>query len=145
MTEPMVAGCVFCTLLSNDEAVWVAKRKDAVALAPLQQDAIAPGHSLVVPRSHCDGVLTASDSDLAATALLVRDVALAMQRHLGATGVCVLNASGPNSGRSVEHLHWHVVPRYEGDGDDCLPWPSGRSAHRREDDPYVSLAAALDA
>ena len=56
-----MTNCVFCALIAEAAALWVAKRADAVAFAPLPQDAIAAGHTLVVPRRHCDGVLTAED------------------------------------------------------------------------------------
>ena len=66
-----------------------------------------------------------------------------MVSELGASGVCVLNASGPDSGHSVDHLHFHVVPRYPGDGDECLPWPSGRSTHQPHGDPRLLLSRGL--
>jgi hypothetical protein len=36
-----------------------------------------------------------------------------------------------------------VVPRYEGDGDDCLPWATDKSRHLVDGDPRQLLAAAL--
>lgn len=136
--------CVFCDLITADSAQWVAKEQAAVAFSPLPGSEIAPGHTLVVPRRHCDlGVLDVGPDDLASTTELVRRVARVMVDALGATGVCVLNASGPDSGRSLDHLHFHVVPRYPGDGDDSLPWPTGRSTHRLDGDPRALLAAQL--
>jgi histidine triad (HIT) family protein len=93
-------ACLLCWLVDTGHVTWVAQRSDAVAFAPLQADAIAPGHTLVVPRQHCDGVLTATDTDLTATSLLIREVAVMMQAVLGAAGVCVLNASGPTPGEA---------------------------------------------
>jgi histidine triad (HIT) family protein len=56
---------------------------------------------------------------------LVGRVSRAMRAALGATGVNVLNASGAGSEQSVPHLHFHVVPRWEGDG--FTTWPATRS------------------
>ena len=39
-------------------------------------------------------------------------VAVAMTRTLDASGVVLLNASGPHSGQSVPHLHVHVHPAW---------------------------------
>ena len=108
-------ACVFCGLISADSARWIAQEDAAVAFLPLPSDEIAPGHTLVVPRRHTNaGLLDAHPSDLAQVMDLAQRIAQRMMQRLGATGVCVLNASGPGSGRSVDHLHVHVVPRYAG-------------------------------
>ncbi|HWD83711.1 MAG TPA: HIT domain-containing protein [Kribbella sp.] len=134
-------ACVFCGLISADSARWIAKESAAVAFLPLPGEEIAPGHTLVVPRRHTKaGVLDVQPGDLAQVMDLAQRIAQKMVEKLGATGVCLLNASGPGSGRSVDHLHLHVVPRYPGDSDDTLPWPAGRSRHRLTVDPQVVLS-----
>ena len=140
----MAAECVFCDLIANDSARWVVKAEKAVALFPLPYSEIAPGQTLVVPRWHGEaGVLDVPPPDLAAAMALVQRVSRAMVSELGASGVCVLNASGSNSGRSVDHLHFHVVPRYLEDGEDCLPWPTGRSTRVLDGDPRERLSRGL--
>ena len=114
-------SCVFCELMITGEARWVAQERFAVAFAPLPGDEFAPGHTLVVPRSHAVGVHDADDADVVAVATLIRRVSRAMVGALGASGVVVLNASGPNSGQTVGHMHFHVVPRWD-DDEETLPW-----------------------
>ena len=137
----MSTPCVFCDLLSTGDARWVARHEDAVAFLPLENGWLAPGHTLVVPRHHCVGVLDAPPHAWNATTTLVQQVARAMTTALGATGVNLLNASGPASGQSVDHLHVHVVPRWP--DDDATMWPTDRSAHARIDDVNLRLAEGL--
>lgn len=133
--------CVFCGLIASGSGTWVARAAAAVAFLPLPDSALAPGHTLVVPREHCVGVLDASALALSATVQLVQRVSVAMTKAIGATGVVVLNASGPFSGQSVGHLHFHVVPRWPDDAADL--WPSDRSAHAPIAGVSAILAAAL--
>ena len=137
----MTTACVFCDLLATGEARWVAQHDDAVAFLPLEHAWLAPGHTLVAPRHHCVGVLDAPPAAWRATTTLVQRVARAMTTALGATGVNLLNASGPASGQSVDHLHVHVVPRWPDDG--ATMWPTDRSAHAPIDDVHLRLAALL--
>jgi len=135
------AACVFCDLIASGSGSWVAREADAVAFLTLPRGALAPGHTLVVPRDHCVGVLDASPEALSATMGLVQRVSVAMTEALGATGVVLLNASGPHSGQSVGHLHVHVVPRWP--GDEATLWPSDRSSHGPIPDAAALLAGAL--
>lgn len=131
--------CVFCQLMASGEARWVTQADDAVAFLPLPEAMLAPGHTLVVPRAHYIGVLDASPVALSAATALVQQVAHAMTRALGATGVVVLNASGPYSGQSLAHLHFHVVPCWPDDQADF--WPTDRSAHAAIADVHGRLSA----
>jgi histidine triad (HIT) family protein len=134
-------ACVFCDLITADSPDLFVKEPAAVAFFPLPGEEIAPGHSLVVPRRHTTaGVLDTQPADLAQVMALAQRIAQRMVAGLGATGVCLLNASGPGSGRSLDHLHVHVVPRYPGDGDGTLPWPAERSQHRLSVDPRAVLS-----
>ncbi|MGW2836957.1 HIT family protein [Streptomyces sp. NPDC001493] len=131
--------CVFCALIQADSARWVTRGPVASAFAPLTP--IAPGHTLVVPTSHFADLFDTPPEVLAETMALVRLVADRMRSALRADGVNVLNASGPGSEQSVPHLHFHVIPRWSGDG--FSTWPGGRSQHRVHGDPIARLASAV--
>ncbi|WP_191876550.1 HIT family protein [Streptomyces filipinensis] len=131
--------CTLCRLIREDAARWVAREAVACAFSPL--DPLAPGHTLVVPTQHYADVFDTPHDVLAATMALVQRVAGAMRAALDATGVNILSASGPGSEQSVPHLHFHVVPRWMGDG--ISTWPAGRSEHVLTEDPDATLAAFL--
>ncbi|MGW2964538.1 HIT family protein [Streptomyces sp. NPDC001220] len=134
-------SCPFCRLIRDDGAQWVARGPSACAFTPLGP--LAPGHTLVVPTAHYADVFDTPTEVLAETVELVQRLAGAMRSGLNATGVNVLNASGPGSEQSVPHLHFHVVPRWPDDG--ISTWPTGQSRHRFVGDPAVLLADALSA
>ncbi|MET9934660.1 MULTISPECIES: HIT family protein [unclassified Streptomyces] len=133
--------CVFCRLIREDRAHWVARGPRACAFAPF--DPLSPGHTLVVPTSHFTGLFDTPGEVLAEMTALVQRLAKAMRAGLDATGVNVLGASGPSSEQSVPHLHFHVVPRWPADG--ISTWPTGRSRHRFAGDPVTRIADALAA
>lgn len=132
--------CTFCGLLRRGDARWVARAPAAVAFAPL--DPIAPGHAVVIPIAHHEGIFDTPAVVLAATMELVQNLAITMRTSLGVSGVDILNASGPGSEQSVPHLHFHLVPRWPDDG--FSTWPSECSNHRFVGDPIERLAQAAD-
>ena len=140
--DPRTSGtmdCVFCRLIHDDTAMWIARGPSTCAFAPLTP--IAPGHTLVVPTAHVTDIFDAPTDVLAQSMALIRRVADAMRSALGAEGVNILNASGPRSEQSVPHLHFHIIPRWG--GDNFSTWPTRTSEHRVTGDPCSRLASAL--
>jgi histidine triad (HIT) family protein len=133
---------VFCEIVAERASTVVIHRTDrAIAFLP-HGGALAPGHCLVAPLAHAVDLFDVSAQDLEATMLLVKRLSVAIRTTLGAGGVNVLNASGPHSEQSVLHLHFHVVPRWEGDG--FTTWPSGTSSALRPDDLVGRLTSWFD-
>ncbi len=52
------------------------------------------------------------------------------EEALGADGVTVLQSSGAAAWQSVFHLHFHVMPRYDGDGIHAPLRPAGGRPRR---------------
>jgi len=111
-------GCVFCELPDADadrENLVLARSEHAFVL--LNNYPYNPGHAMVVPYGH-EGDYAALDPDV------VADHSRLVQRTLRALRVAFdpdgfnagLNLGGAASGGSIaDHLHTHVVPRWEGD------------------------------
>ncbi|HET7714886.1 MAG TPA: HIT family protein [Bauldia sp.] len=72
------------------------------------------GHTLVVPRLPSRNILDADPTTLGPLARAVQIVARAATRAFNADGITVLQFNEPVAGQSVFHLHFHVIPRFEG-------------------------------
>jgi histidine triad (HIT) family protein len=122
---------VFCAIARGELPSYQVLATDRV-LAFLDIHPVAPGHTLVVPRTHF-GVLTELPDDLAGDMLIaVRQVAQAVVQVHGAHGFNVLQANGRAAGQTVGHLHFHVIPRRQGD-QLRLHVPLGTASVREED------------
>jgi histidine triad (HIT) family protein len=113
---PAMTGCVFCAIIAGDPPASRVYEDDAV-LAFLDRAPITPGHTLVVPKHHADG-LAELPSELGASMWRVgqRLAAALRQADLHCEGVNFLLADGQAAGQEVFHVHLHVFPRYPGDG-----------------------------
>ena len=100
------------------------------------------GHTLIIPKhSNARNLLEEEPEKLANLILGVQRVARAVRAALQPDGVFVMQINGAPAGQTVFHLHFHVIPRWEGDG------PLGKHAGGPMADPeeLKSLAAQIAA
>jgi len=72
------------------------------------------GHTLVIPKVEAENLFDVPAPALAATALTTQRVARAVKKAFGAPGLLIAQLNGAGAGQSVFHIHFHIVPRYEG-------------------------------
>jgi histidine triad (HIT) family protein len=72
------------------------------------------GHSLVIPKAPCRNILDADPAVLGAVIETVQRVAKASMRVLSADGLTIQQFNEPAGGQEVYHLHFHVIPRFDG-------------------------------
>src|SRR5262245_48431037 len=88
--------------------------EDADTLAFMDIMPRCEGHMLVIPKGPVRNLLDASPSQLAACLRAVQKVAAAAVKAFGADGLTLLQANEAAGGQVVFHLHFHVMPRWEG-------------------------------
>ena len=107
-------SCPFCNRIRSNHIS--AERGSAVAFPDAQP--LTPGHTLVVPRRHFVELRELEPEEL--TDLWLLGVSLCRKlevEHKAEAFNLGINA-GRAAGQTVDHLHLHVIPRYDGDVDD---------------------------
>lgn len=72
------------------------------------------GHTLVIPKTPARNILDAQPVQLEAVIATVQRIARAVKAAFEADGVFVMQFNEPGAGQTVFHLHFHVIPRFEG-------------------------------
>lgn len=125
-------NCIFCKIVKGESPCAEVFSGERV-LAFLDIGPIAPGHTLVVPKAHYLN-LWEVPADLAAELLTsMQTVGRALMQATQATGMNVVMNNFSSAGQVVMHAHWHLIPRFEGDG-----------LFQVEQQPYASREALYD-
>jgi histidine triad (HIT) family protein len=110
-----MSDCIFCKIIAG-QIPCTRVYEDAACLAFMDINPIAPGHTLVVPKRHCEAIVEMSADEAAAIFSPVPALAAAVKAALKAEALNVLQNNGRAAGQAVDHLHIHLIPRWAGDG-----------------------------
>jgi ATP adenylyltransferase len=115
-----IDGCVFCAFAGGDPDADRDRRvvaRSAHSLVLLNNYPYNPGHVMVIPHAHTGDYRDLDDEQLLDHARLKQRTFDALDDGLGPDAYNAgLNLGGGAAGGSIDdHLHTHVVPRWEGD------------------------------
>lgn len=113
-------SCIFCKIIKGElPAVKVYENDKVVAFLDIHP--INPGHTLVVPKEHFENLLDGGEEILKEVMLTIQKVAWAITKAFDLKGFNVEQNNGALAGQVIPHLHWHIIPRFPGDG--LRHWP----------------------
>ncbi|MBJ7576307.1 HIT family protein [Devosia sp. MC532] len=109
--------------------------EDETALVMMDIFPQAKGHTLIIPKAASRNLLDADPAALSAVIPLVQRVANAVKTVTNADGIRLAQFNEAPAGQTVFHLHFHVIPAYEGQA-------LGAHASGRGDDAELATLAA---
>jgi len=113
MAEPR--ECIFCRIVAGEIPCHKVYEDDHV-LAFLDIGPVSNGHTLVVPKVHCESLDTCATAVLGRVMDVLGRIAKAILAATNAQGYNILCNNGRAAGQLVDHVHFHIIPRNSGDG-----------------------------
>ncbi|RCL02052.1 MAG: histidine triad (HIT) family protein [Candidatus Tokpelaia sp. JSC189] len=104
---------IFAKLLRNEiPSIRVYEDENTVVFMDTMPQGI--GHTLVIPRKPSRNLLDATPEILVTITKVVQKIAKATQKAFAADGITVMQFNEAASGQTVYHLHFHIIPRFDG-------------------------------
>lgn len=113
-----IDGCVFChisTHAEDDESLHVLYR-DEHCFVVMNRYPYTPGHFMIIPHCHTDALEALSPAVWLHMSTLAQKGVRMLKEGFGAHGVNIGMNLGKAGGAGIaEHIHLHLVPRWERD------------------------------
>mgnify|MGYP001591918215 CR=1 FL=1 len=107
--------CVFCKIAAKQLPASIVY-EDSKVVAFLDIAPVNPGHTLVIPKGHYSTLNEIPDSTLAELVKAIKKVSKAVLKATKYKEFNIEQSNGSIAGQVVMHAHFHIVPRYKGDG-----------------------------
>jgi len=128
-----VSDCIFCKIVRREAPASII-HEDEATLAFLDIRPMIRGHALVIPKAHAASLADLPKESSGPILETARKVAAGLRGSgLRCEAVNLWLADGKEAGQEVFHLHFHVLPRFRGDGFGVRTGPDyGRMPERSE-------------
>ena len=107
-------GCILCSIASHDgSSIDLSVAESPYFVACINLYPFNPGHLLIFPKRHVQSIQEFSDDealDLHRSSCVILDV---LKTTYQAPGFNIGWNLGPVAGASIDHVHQHIIPRFQ--------------------------------
>jgi histidine triad (HIT) family protein len=136
-------GCDFCEIIAKEEPARIVWRSaEVIAFFPLEP--ATTGHTLIVPTDHIPDIFGLDEAVATKLTIATLRVAKAVRTAVSPDGLNIIQSNGAAATQTVDHVHVHVVPRWEGDAMGQI-WPAEAVDAERSDSDVAREGEALQA
>ncbi len=107
-------SCVFCEIIDGTRNADILVETDS-HLCFLDKYPVTEGHALVIPKTHVQYLDQAQGEALYD---FLEQAIEEVRQQYEPDGMNIGLNDGPTAGQTIPHLHWHIIPRYDGDIED---------------------------
>ncbi|WP_428737676.1 HIT family protein [Sulfurimonas sp.] len=118
VTNEKIQGCVFCHISKNafDDGKLHVLYRDEHCFIVMNRYPYTPGHFMIIPHTHIDKLEELDPKVWLHISSLAQKGVCLLKEGLGAHGVNLGMNLGKAGGAGIaEHIHLHLVPRWERD------------------------------
>ena len=130
-------NCVFCKIISGEFSSTTVYEDDNFK-AIFDISPASKGHTLVLAKKHVENIFDLDETIAANGLSVISKIATALKDSLSCDGINIIQNNGEAAGQTVNHLHFHIIPRYNND-DVILPWKN----NSYEDGEAANLAEII--
>ncbi|MFN3999747.1 HIT domain-containing protein [Algoriphagus sp.] len=112
--EKLNSECPFCNPAAEVEMIV----ESAQAFSILDKFPVNPGHALVIPKRHASDYFELSFKEQSSCFFMLNEVKKVISEKFNPVGFNIGINVGVHAGQTVDHVHIHLIPRYEGDVED---------------------------
>ena len=115
--------CIFCKI-ANGEILSKTLYEDDGFRVILDLGPATKGHALILPKEHAADLYELPEETAADVMKLAKKMAVTLRDKLKCDGLNLVQNNGEVAGQTVRHFHLHLIPRYQGDGQNINWVPS---------------------
>ena len=136
----MDTNCIFCKIVKG-EIPCSRIYEDSHHVAFLDIAPVNKGHTLLIPKKHYSDLFEMPDAELKEISILLKKLGRIVMEGVKADGVNVGMNNKAAAGQVVFHAHFHIIPRFAGDG--LKHWPQKKYESNEEMERFRKLINAF--
>ena len=107
-------GCAFCDIEEKIDKSRIIYQ-DSTWIAMLDGYPVSEGHTLLIPKRHCETYFDLNFLELESLGVTIGIVKRLLDTKYHPNGYNVGVNCGEDAGQTIMHCHIHIIPRYNGD------------------------------